>query len=83
MENEPVPVINQIYCMPAGSGVALVEWRGRRWRETGGVGGLLLWASAVCCWCGGKRLSCRGENHSKRELPRDGKEVLEKSQLVK
>jgi len=50
-----------------GVPVALVEWRGRRRRETGGVGGLLRWASAVCCWCGGKRLSCRGENHSKRE----------------
>jgi len=48
---------------------------------TGGVGGLLRWASAVCCWCGGKRLSCRGENHSKREVPLDQKVVRKKFTL--
>jgi len=30
--------------------VALMEWRGRRRRETGGVGGLLRWASVACWW---------------------------------
>jgi len=50
------------------------DWRRRRAAAL--VFGGLLWC--VCCWCGGKRLSCRGENHSKRELPRDRKEVLQK-----
>jgi len=41
-------IISEPKCTTGGSGVpvALVEWRRRRRRETGGVSGLLRWASA-------------------------------------
>jgi len=80
------------YGTPGGSGVPVAWWNG-----VGGVGGLLRWASAVCCWCGlllvrfaagavccwcgGKRLGCWGEKHSKREVPLDRKVIREKVHL--
>jgi len=69
-------------CTPGGSGVpvALVERRGGELVASAGCcAGLRRFAAgAVCCWCGGKRLSCRGENHSKREVPLDRKVITQK-----